>query len=104
MMRETPRAGHVANDAVHEDIVSTWGLTKRYGDFDALTDCSVRVRRGGTAATLECGSFTAAFSAREVALRAAPGQRGPLRDAASWNSAYSYPGVVSQAGAGGRAS
>ena len=29
-----------------DDIVSTWGLTKRYGDFEALSDCSVRVSRG----------------------------------------------------------
>lgn len=28
------------------DIVRTRGLTKRYGDFAALTDCSVSVRRG----------------------------------------------------------
>lgn len=27
-------------------IVETWGLGKRYGDFDALRDCSFRVRRG----------------------------------------------------------
>tara|TARA_R110002049_G_scaffold46487_1_gene135161 strand:+ start:116620 stop:117615 length:996 start_codon:yes stop_codon:yes gene_type:complete len=27
-------------------IVRTWQLSKRYGDFDALADCSVRVPRG----------------------------------------------------------
>ena len=29
-----------------ESVIETWGLCKRYGDFDALDDCSVRVLRG----------------------------------------------------------
>ncbi|QDT06207.1 putative ABC transporter ATP-binding protein YbhF [Rubripirellula lacrimiformis] len=32
--------------SIPDDIVRTSGLTKRYGDFDALSDCSVRVARG----------------------------------------------------------
>jgi ABC-2 type transport system ATP-binding protein len=45
-LQETPHVGQVKNNTVHDDIVCTWGLTKRYGNFEALTDCSVRVRRG----------------------------------------------------------
>lgn len=31
---------------MHPDIVTTKGLTKRYGDFTALADCSLAVKRG----------------------------------------------------------
>ncbi len=34
------------NHVVADDIVRTWGLTKRYGDFAALLECSLRVGRG----------------------------------------------------------
>ncbi len=34
------------HDAGADDIVRTWGLTKRYGDFAALVDCSLHVGRG----------------------------------------------------------
>jgi ABC-2 type transport system ATP-binding protein len=39
-------AGDTASDTDDEDIVRTRGLTKRYGDFTALSDCSMSVRRG----------------------------------------------------------
>lgn len=32
--------------AADDDIVRTEGLSKRYGEFDALSECSVHVRRG----------------------------------------------------------
>ena len=31
---------------ISSNVVETWGLSKRYGYFDALSDCSVRVTRG----------------------------------------------------------
>ena len=34
-----PRSGNH-----EEDIVRTWGLTKRYGDFEALAGCSGALR------------------------------------------------------------
>jgi ABC-2 type transport system ATP-binding protein len=37
---------HVNDSGGPQDIVCTSGLTKRYGDFEALSDCGVRIRRG----------------------------------------------------------
>jgi ABC-2 type transport system ATP-binding protein len=34
------------SDIDRNDIVRTWQLTKRYGDFHALSECSLAVRRG----------------------------------------------------------
>jgi ABC-2 type transport system ATP-binding protein len=42
----SPIAGETEPEAGEEDIVCTRGLTKRYGEFEALADCSIRVRRG----------------------------------------------------------
>ena len=51
-LNQTPVLPQVATadpgkqEAIDDDIVCVERLTKRYGDFEALADCSVRVRRG----------------------------------------------------------
>lgn len=41
-----PTTGDSQADAEIDYLLQTHGLSKRYGDFDALSDCTVRVRRG----------------------------------------------------------
>ncbi len=42
----TPTEKVAESESGDDEIVCTWGLTKRYGEFYALRDCSLCVRRG----------------------------------------------------------